>query len=113
MDLASNWLNNGPADLFEMGLPEGCVDRLESRSYGSHLVVWFVGRLDQIHSKLYASADQGAGRHVDDLIALRPTAEELLMAARWAFSQDVSPGFRTVVKDMLSKLGYEGVAIQL
>jgi len=113
LGLAPNWLNSGPADLFEMGLPEGCVERLESRSYGSHLVVWFVGRFDQIHFKLYAAADQGPGRHVDDLIALRPTSDELLAAALWAFSHDVSEGFRAIVRDMLTKLGHASVAAQL
>lgn len=113
LGLMPNWLNSGPADLFEMGLPEGCIERLEPRSYGSHLVVWFVGRLDQIHFKLYAAADQGPGRHVDDLIALQPTSDELLKAARWAFSHDVSPGFREIVRDVLTKLGHAGVAAQL
>jgi hypothetical protein len=113
LGLAPNWLNSGPADLFEMGLPEGCIGRLESRSYGSSLVVWFVGRLDQIHFKLYAAADQGPGRHVDDLIALKPMPGELLAAARWACSHDVSEGFRAIVRDMLTKLGHANVAAQL
>ena len=113
LGLPPRWLNDGPADLFEMGLPEGCAERLVSRSYGTHLVAWFVGRLDQIHFKLYAAADQGPGRHVDDLLALKPTPDELLAAARWAFSHDVSPDFRAIVRDMLTKLGHESVAAQL
>jgi hypothetical protein len=113
LDLAPNWLNDGPADLFELGLPEGCIDRLDARAYGSHLVIWYIGRLDQIHFKLYAAADQGPGRHVHDLLALQPTAAELLAAARWAFTHDVSLGFRATVKDMLAKLGYERIAAEL
>jgi hypothetical protein len=96
-----------------MGLPEGCIERLEAHSYRSHLIVWFVGRLDQIHFKLYAAADQGPGRHVDDLLALQPTSNELLAAARWACSHDVSPDFRGIVRDMLKKLGHAVVAAQL
>jgi hypothetical protein len=113
LGLMSNWLNSGPADLFEMGLPDGCIERLEARSYGSHLIVWFVGRFDQIHFKLYAAADLGPGRHVDDLIALKPMPDELLAAARWACSHDVSEGFRAIVRDMLTKLGHGNVAAQL
>ena len=113
LGLSPGWLNDGPAEIFEMGLPEGCIERLLPRSYGSHLDVWFVGRLDQIHFKLYAAADQGPGRHVDDLVALRPTPAELLAAARWAFTHDVSPDFRAVVQDMLGKLGHEAIARQL
>jgi hypothetical protein len=74
---------------------------------------WLNSGLDQIHFKLYAAADQGPGRHVDDLIALRPTSDELLAAARWAFSHDVSEGFRATVRDMLIKLGHASVAAQL
>jgi len=111
--LPSGWLNDGPADLFEMGLPDGFANRLQSRRYGTHLTIWFIDRIDQIHFKLYAAADQGPGQHVDDLQSLRPTGDELLAAARWAFSHDVSPGFHAIMCDMLTKLGYANVARQL
>jgi hypothetical protein len=113
LGLPDRWLNDGPADLFEMGLPAGLVERLQSRTYGSHLTVWFIDRIDQIHFKLYAAADQGPGQHVDDLLALNPTDDELLAAARWTFSHDVSPGFRSLVRDMLIQLGHAKVANQL
>ena len=113
LGLPPSWLNNGPADLFEMGLPEGFSSRLQSHVYGTHLTIWFIGRIDQIHFKLYAAADQGPGQHVDDLLALRPTSDELLAAARWTFSHDVSPGFRDVVRDLLTQLGHADAARQL
>lgn len=113
LGLPPRWLNDGPADLFEMGLPVGFVERLQSRTYGSHLTVWFIDRIDQIHFKLYAAADQGPGQHVDDLLALNPTDDELLAAARWTFSHDVSPGFRALVRDLLIQLGHAKVADQL
>jgi len=113
LGLPDGWLNNGPADLFEMGLPAGFSDRLESRHYGSHLTVWFIGRLDQIHFKLYAAADQGAGRHVNDLMVLAPTGDELLAAARWAFTHDPSPGFRELMKTILKEMRHDAVANQL
>lgn len=110
--LPPTWLNDGPADLFEMGLPAGFEERLERRSFGSHLEVWFTGRFDQIHFKLYAAADSG-GRHIDDLVALHPTPEELLTAARWTFTHDVSQPFRHIVCDLLRQLGHEKIADQL
>lgn len=113
LGLPARWLNDGPADLFEMGLPAGFVERLQSRTYGSHLTVWFIERVDQIHFKLYAAADQGPGQHVDDMLALNPTDDELLAAARWTFSHDVSPGFRSLVRDLLHQLGHVKVADQL
>lgn len=87
-----------------MGLPVGFVERLQSRTHGSHLPVWLIDRIDQIHFKLYAAADQGPGQHVDDLLGLKPTDDELIAAARWTFSHDVSPGFRSLVRDLLQQL---------
>lgn len=113
LGLPPRWLNNEPADLFEMGLPDGFSNRLQSHVYGAHLTIWFIDRIDQIHFKLYAAADQGPGYHVDDLLALQPTSGELLSAARWTFTHDVSPGFRELMRDILTQLGHADVARQL
>ncbi len=72
-----------------------------------------MGRWDQIHFKLFAAEDGGPGRHLNDLLALRPTEAELLAAARWALTQDASEGFAWVLKDMLRQMGYEHLAGQL
>jgi len=112
--LAADWLNNGPSrdagGIFQLGLPEGIASRLHSRSYGDRLTIHFIGRLDQIHLKLYAAVDSGEGTHLDDLLSLKPDDAELETAARWAMTHDVSPGFRMILKDMLRQLGYETVA---
>jgi hypothetical protein len=50
-----------------MGLPEGFVSRLFQKDYGRRLTVYFAGRKDQIHFKLYAAVDRG-GYHIDDLL---------------------------------------------
>jgi hypothetical protein len=114
LGLVEGWLNNGPSrgegGLFQMGLPQGFVSRLTEREYGPRLIVYFIGRLDQIHFKLYAAADQREGTHLNDLKALHPTAAELEAAARWAMTHDVSEGFRMVLKDLLTQLGHESVA---
>lgn len=110
LGIEGNWLNTDPKDLLEYGLPEGCMERLQEKKYGKLLTVYFVGRLDQIHFKVYASADSGPGRHVEDLLALHPTEEEIEKAARWAMSHDTSENFRALLKDMLRKLKYERVA---
>jgi hypothetical protein len=116
MGIPENWLNNGPSrgdgGLFQMGLPEGLVDRLHARRYGSHLTVHFIDRLDQIHFKLYAAADRG-GYHIDDLRALHPTPDEIEAAARWAMSHDVSEGFVMILRDLLRQLGYAETADKL
>lgn len=107
--LPEEWLNAGPAAMQEWGLPEGCVERADSYIYGSLLTTRFVGRFDQIHFKLYAAVDQGPGKHLQDLLALEPTEEELLVAARWSRQHDPSEGFALVLEQLLSYLGVSDV----
>jgi hypothetical protein len=108
-DLPEGWLNAGPADLLDFGLPAGFLERLERREYGDALVVYFASRFDQIHFKLYAMADQTAGKHESDLVALEPTRDELIVAARWTRTHDPSEGFREQLVAALAYLGVEDV----
>ena len=114
LGLFDNWLNNGPSrgegGLFQMGLPAGFSGRLTAKEYGSRLTVHFIGRLDQIHFKLYAAADQRDGTHLNDLKALHPNAAELEAAARWAMTHDVSEGFKMILQELLTQLGHESIA---
>jgi hypothetical protein len=109
--LPSDWLNAAPASLLDIGLPEGLVERLERRDYGPSLSVHFASRIDQIHFKLYAMVDQGAGKHEADLRALQPTADELLRAARWTRTHDPSLGFRQELVAVLAHFGVEDAAL--
>ena len=108
-DLPKGWLNAGPADLLDFGLPRGFLERLERREYGEALVVYFASRFDQIHFKLYAMADQTAGKHEADLVALEPARDELIAAARWTRTHDPSEGFREQLVAALAYLGVEDV----
>lgn len=110
-DLPEDWLNAAPADLLDFGLPAGFVDRLERRDYGDALTVHLASRFDQIHFKLYAMVDQGAGKHEADLRALEPTRDELLAAARWTRTHDPSEGFREQLLAGLAYLGVEDVSL--
>jgi hypothetical protein len=103
--LPAGWLNPGPTELLRFGLPDGFLSRVETRTYGSALTVFYAGRLDQIHLKLYAMVDQGAGRHEADLRALEPTSAELLSAARRTRTHDPSEGFRQELVAVLAHLG--------
>ena len=109
LGLPHDWLNCGPCDLFRMGLPEGFVRRLEKHNIGPCLNVYFIGRLDQIYFKLYASVDRG-GYHIDDLLALHPADEELVDAAKWSMTHDVSEGYAAMLKELLRRIGYASVA---
>jgi len=116
LGLSPDWLNNRPSrgegGLFQMGLPAGFADRLRCTRYGDGLAVRAIGRTDQVHFKLYAAADRG-GYHITDLMALDPSSEELVAAARWAMTHDVSEEFAAVLKKLLSELGHGNAADQL
>lgn len=103
--LPTDWLNPGPTDLLDFGLPKGFIDRLERRDYGDYLTVYFASRYDQIHFKLYALVDQGPGKHEADLRALSPTEDELLAAARWSRLHDPSEGYERVLREVLAHMG--------
>lgn len=40
LSLPADWLNPGPTDLLDFGLPEGFVDRLERRDYADSLTAY-------------------------------------------------------------------------
>jgi hypothetical protein len=110
LGLDENWLNSGPADLMKFGLPEGYNERTIKHLFGQVLSIHFLGRFDLIHLKLYAAVDHGPGKHIEDLLALKPANAEILSAARWAMQHDPSEPFRMTLKDMLKKIGYEEIS---
>lgn len=110
--LSDRWMNVGPKDLFTMGLPSGFDERAEKWPLGKNLTAYLASRQDQIFFKLYAAADR-AGYHVTDLLALKPSEEEIRQAALWCFTHDISPEFRALMRSMLRQIGYERVAEQI
>ena len=109
-NLPENWINTGPTSAVDLGLPERLMERVATREFGRKLTIHFLGRYDQIHFKLYAAVDQGAGIHYEDLLTLKPTADELEQAARWSMTHDVSEGYRQILKDLLNHMGHNNVA---
>lgn len=107
--LPDNWLNTGPMSQLKLGLPEGFVERLVARKYGPYLSVYYVGRIDQIHFKLYAAVDRN-DYHTQDLLALKPTVQEIKTAAQWVLKQDVSETFGLLLKDFLERNDYAEIA---
>lgn len=116
LSLPQDWFNNGPSSnsggLFQMGLPDQLQERLVTKRYGEQLTISYIGRLDQIYFKLWASVDRG-GYHVEDLMALAPTKDELYDAALWTMEKDVSDGYRMVLKQFLEAVGFEDVSIRI
>ncbi len=112
LGLPGDWINSGPTSLVDFGLPAGCLERSLRIEYGRSLTVYFMDRLDMIHLKVYAAVDSG-GRHLTDLIDMHPSAEEWVRAAAWAMTHDPSPGFRHMLIDMLTQMGYSDVASKI
>ena len=112
LSLPEQWLNNGPASQFQLGLPDGFQNRLTTCEIGECLVVHYVGRLDQIFFKVFAAADRG-GYHVNDLRLLNPSEEELVDAGKWCMTIDVSPAFREILKNMFEQLGWKNVSARI
>lgn len=112
MLLPDDWLNNGPASQLTMGLPPGFSERLHAVRIGDKLTIHYISRIDQIYFKTFASADRG-GYHISDLKALHPTDEDVYRAALWCMEQDVSEGFRFILKEMLTQTGWGRVSKQL
>lgn len=105
--IGAGWLNAGPTDLLDFGLPDGFQRRVQIRQYGG-LTVHIAGRFDQICFKLYATVDQTLNsKHADDLRRLEPARDELLVAAIWTRSHDPSEGFRGELLAVLWAFGVE------
>lgn len=111
-NLQEDWINLGPASRLRTGLPHGLTGRLTAKKYGKFLTVYYIGRIDQVYFKLYASLDRG-GYHVDDFFALKPTENEIRDAVKWVLTQDVSEGFLMILKDFLEKHNFSDIAHEI
>jgi hypothetical protein len=103
LGLPADWLNTAVAGQWQTGLPPGFATRVGWRRYGA-LWVGLAGRLDLIHLKLYAAADDvgTTSRHFRDLIALHPSDAELEAAGRWIGTQDPSESMTSVVGQVIA-----------
>jgi hypothetical protein len=98
LGLPDNWLNRGPANQWDIGLPPGFEQRVKWQSFAA-LDVGVADRLDLIFFKLEAAADQpdSANRHCQDLIALNPSRAELEKAAEWVRAKNVGPDYHEIL----------------
>lgn len=113
LKLFPDWINSGPADLFELSLNSGLWKRLDTRTYGSHLKVSFITRLDQIIFKLYAATGRTEQRDFDDLLALQPSAPEAESAAHWLRDRAIHPDQHPRLADVVRQLGHGEIADRL
>jgi hypothetical protein len=99
--LPGDWMNAVIGAQWDLGLPPSLKNDLTWRTY-SGLSVGLVGRSTLITLKLFAAVDQGPESiHIQDLVALHPTDEELADAARWVSAQDASPQFTQMTQEVV------------
>jgi len=102
LGLPPDWLNTTVASQWQTGLPAGFASRVTWNRHGG-LWVGLAGRLDLIHLKLYAAADDvgPSSRHYQDLVALKPTEQELKTAQNWIAMQDPSDAVADAVRQVI------------
>ncbi|MCP3918512.1 MAG: hypothetical protein GY711_23445 [bacterium] len=107
VDLADDWLNNGPRDLIDV-LPEGWDARLVDLRVGDALVLRTLGRKDLLCTKLFALCDRGLD--LADCLALAPTAPEIEGIEPWVAQRDAHPGWpahvHATLQDLARRLGH-------
>lgn len=105
--LPSDWLNAVVGRQWEAGFPPGFEEGMGWSTY-SGLTVGLVGRETLVALKFFAAVDQGAESvHWQDLLALRPTGDEIDRAVAWVRSQDVGVEFKSFVDQARERLRRE------
>lgn len=104
----------GGSALIAMGLVQRTTQDIDvvALMENGRLAVHYIDRTDQIHFKVFAAVDRG-GYHISDLKALHPADDELYRAALWSMEQDVSEGFRYLLREMFNQNGWENVGARI
>jgi len=106
--LGHDWFNPEASVLLERGLPDGILERsaLHAQQYGPCLRVQFIARMDQVALKLYAAMDPAKGRrHEEDLVAMKPTQDEINHGVTWLRSWPSNTAFKKRLAFIVEGLG--------
>ncbi len=86
LGLPADWMNHEVAMQWKAGMPPGILDDVAWERY-SALTVGIVGRRAQITLKFFAAVNTGVTSvHMQDLLTLRPAADELEAAIAWVLT---------------------------
>lgn len=80
------WLNSA-GFIFSRKFPENWKDRIQLVFTGKSLNVSSLGLGDLIATKFYALCARGLKTDYDDLVALKPSQEDLIFAKKWILSR--------------------------
>lgn len=107
VELADDWLNNGPLQLGSV-LPDGWQLRVQEVFSGSALRLTALGRKDLLKTKIFALCDRGTD--LTDCVAFFPTLQELAESEAWVAEQDANPLWpehvRATLTDLRRRLGH-------
>jgi len=99
--LDPSWMNSEVSAQWSQGLPPITLEETTWRTFGG-LTVGLAGRRPMVALKLFAAVDRGPRSvHLQDLLILAPTDEELDQAADWVKRQDASPNFAGMVEEVI------------
>jgi hypothetical protein len=102
------WLN-GAASLHGLNLstlPSWFRQELDTREYGSHLKISFIGRKGLILLKLSAALDRDQRRDLEDLACLNPTRAEVEELLRWVLRHIHETSTHPKLPSLLQELGH-------
>lgn len=108
LDLAPEWFNAAASAVLSRGLPAGALERSERHSFdfGPCLTVRFLDRVDLIALKMFAALDPHNGRrHMEDLVEIRPSRDELRHGVDWISGWPSNTAFQQAVRRLLE--GFE------
>lgn len=106
--LDPDWLN-GAASLhgFDLStLPSWFWQELDTREYGRHLKISFIGRKGLILLKLSAALDRDQRRDIEDLACLKPTSAEVEELLRWVLRHIHETSTHPKLPSLLQELGH-------
>jgi len=104
LELDRHWFNLAARAILVRELPTGALERSARHSvnFGPCLTIRFMDRIDLIALKMSAALDPIEGRrHVEDLVAIDPTREELKHGADWIAAWPSSPAFKQAFHRLL------------
>jgi len=101
-----NWLNTGPISLHDTDLPDGLIERAETRRYGQVLTIRLCSREDLVLFKMWAACLR-SGPDMDDLVEMDATEEEATKGYLWCLGQGAEKEALLVI---LQEIGHAELA---
>ncbi|MCB0378075.1 MAG: hypothetical protein KDD34_10045 [Bdellovibrionales bacterium] len=101
--LKTRWLNSDGGKVFLKDIPLGWEARVVEVYKGTSLNIFSLGRTDLICTKLDAFCDRQLMTDQQDLLALKPSTEEIEHASQWILSRGHIA--EEVIKDVKLEIG--------